>query len=90
MMDSSRKAGPEAGSALALYVATIRRSDPPRIIEVLRIKQESMMFCSLCWTHVIHLDGFEESVLAMTSMRAAISGKLNKKDSINIIRNLDE
>ena len=54
------------------------------------IKQESTMFCSLCWTHVMHLDGFEESVLAMTSMRAAISGKLNKKDSINIIRNLDE
>ena len=52
------------------------------------INQDNIMFCSLCWTHVMIIDNFEESILAIASMRSAVSGRITKKDSMNIIRNI--
>jgi len=54
------------------------------------IKQEDYMFCSLCWSYISKLKNIEETLLGIVYMRAAISGKVNKKHSINLIRNLNE
>lgn len=54
------------------------------------IKQDDYMFCSLCWSYISRLKRIEEAVLGIVYMRAAIAGKVNKKHSINLIRNLNE
>ena len=54
------------------------------------IKQEDHMFCSLCWLYISRIKTLESCILAIVYMRSAIAGKVNKKHSINLIRNLNE
>jgi hypothetical protein len=54
------------------------------------IKLEDCMFCSLCWSYIARMKTFENSLLSIVYVRAAITGKVNKKQSINLIRNLHE
>lgn len=54
------------------------------------IKHDDYMFCSLCWSYISRLKNIEEVLLGIVYMRAAIAGKVNKKHSINLIRNLNE
>ena len=52
------------------------------------IKDKDILFCSLCWTHIMSMSSFGDIVLSIASVRSCLSGKLSKKNSINIIKNL--
>lgn len=68
----------------------------PKIIEAINgklsicIKSGDILYCLMCWSIIMNLNVLDDFLLSTSLMRSSISGKLNKKQSINIIRNLNE
>ena len=71
-------------------------SNSPKLSEMINsklsglIKQEDILFVSLCWSYIMRVEEFEQAVVFINAVRSAVSGKLNKKHSINMIRNFNE
>lgn len=54
------------------------------------IKGKDFLYCLMCVSYILKSNSFHDFVFSVSLMRSSISEKLSKKQSINIIRNLNE